>query len=313
MSAATASTQVRVDALETPPAVGVITAESTVGSPISLLDQVFPEDTLGFRLSVIMPGNAGASGRRGAAGTVRCGGGGGGSGGVTYGLFVPKPEGAYRWHATIPAPGAGGAAVTTDDTNGNNGGGLTGGYSGGTYGRIWITDESGNIIWFNSYYPGNVGTGGTNAAGPGGAGGFGVNGTGTTGGAASVSGGAGGNSNNSNFACGGGSGGGVTSANVPNNGGLGGWSTVSNISVPSVGLVDGALPTAGVAAAKTLGLPGNGGGGGAASITTAAQDGADAVGYGGGGGGGGASLNGHNSGRGGNGGPGYLCVEMVYP
>jgi len=72
------------------------------------------------------------------------------------------------------------------------------------------------------------------------------------------------------------------------------------------------LPGAGVSIGG--GTPSAGCSGGWSSVTQAAAAGASptATSYGAGGGGGGASLNGFNSGKGGDGGPGYVRIRFVY-
>jgi hypothetical protein len=240
-------------------------------------------------------GNAGASGRRGAAGTVRCGGGGGGGGGMTR-ITVDPADLPATVAVTVGSGGTGGTAVTANDTDGNAGG-------------------VGTATQFSTYASASVG----GAAG----GGTAASGTGGTGGAASVAGGAGGTASTTGLvgggaagtagaAGGGGSGGGISSANVAANGGTGATSrTVIGVVGGAAGVVDTTNPT--TPTAPTLkGAPGAGGGGGAASITTAAQAGATGAGYGGGGGGGGASLNGDNSGAGGNGAPGYALIITTF-
>lgn len=241
---------------------------------------------------LIQAGGGGGSGRRGAAGSVRCGGGSGAGGARTVGC-IPAPAGGTTITVTVGAGGAGGAAVTVNDTNGaaGTGGGLT---SFGSYARAGATSAGG-------------GGGGTNAAGTAGSSTSGTT-SGGNGAAASGTGGAGvGPSSAVAAGSGGGSGGGITSADVAGAGGSGG--TCSNGGAGSAGAVDAASPAA--PAAQPNG-PSGGGGGGAASITTAAQAGANGATYGGGGGGGGASLNGNNSGKGGDGANGYAQLVAYF-
>src|ERR1019366_3507816 len=68
----------------------------------------------------VLSGGAGAgSGRRGAVGTVRCGGGGGAGSPLVSRKFVTSDL-TSSVTVTVSDGGAGGAAVTADDTNGNN-------------------------------------------------------------------------------------------------------------------------------------------------------------------------------------------------
>jgi len=237
----------------------------------------------------------GGSGRRGAAGTVRCGGQSGPGGGMSQATFrlADLPATAS---VTVGAGGTGGAAVTTNDTNGNNGGFggsssfggiLSCGYGGGPGGGGTNSGSTG------SSYPGGGMTLGATAIQPS-----------TTGGA--------GNPGGSLMATvSGGSGGGLTTANAPSAGGSG----VQGITISVVG---GTAGTAGGGAGgnganPTLipgvfgGSSGGGGGSGDAAGTIAGGAGGNG-GYGAGGGGGGASTNGANSGAGGNGGGGFVMV-----
>lgn len=255
---------------------------------------------------MIAPGTGGGSGRRGATSTVRCGGGGGSSGGFQRGFYVPASLFGANWGLVIPAAGVGGAAVTVDSTNGNNGG-----TAGGTGANTIFQTAGGVLCLTNS---GDSGKGGTATNGLAGSfGGGGETANGIAGSAADPTGLAGvtaGPQFGSPCAAGGASGGGITAANVAG-AGAGGASNnnFSSTGIGTAGVVDSTLPSAGVAVA---GIPGNGAGSGAASITTTAQSGANAAGYGVGGAGGGASLNGHNSGAGGAGGPGFCRLIWQY-
>jgi hypothetical protein len=256
-------------------------------------------------------GGPGGSGRRGAVSTVRCGGGGGGGGGYGQMRFpasmIISP---VNIHVGNRRPGA--AAIAVDNTNGS-------------------TAPAANAAPFGYSYFGRYlqviggapGSGGSATAGSGGGGGAGfpqvaTHTGGGSGGSASTSGGAGAASTLAYFAAsGGGAGGGITSGNTANPGGfgngLGGSTTSSGWGLPalagaSAGVVNGALPGAGSAYQNNAPVGGGGGGGGAASITAAAQSGGNGGKYGGGGGGGGASLNGFNSGAGGEGAQGIVVV-----
>jgi hypothetical protein len=275
----------------------------------SLSSQAFPTNINGASPTgvlidvMISPGTGGGSGRRGAASTIRCGGGGGSSGGVLHGVYIPAADFGGNWSLTIPAGGAGGAAVTVDSTNGNNG-------SAAGSGSVIFTTGSYNIIATS----GDVGYGGTATTGngssyPGGSGFI----QGNNGQAASTTGGPGvsyGPTYGLGGPGGGSSGGGITSGNVAGAGAAGSASPYYvNATGGSAGVVDSTTPTSPAAVA---GAPGNSAGSGAASITTVAQSGAAGLGYGVGGAGGGASLNGHNSGAGGVGGPGFVRLIWDY-
>lgn len=241
-------------------------------------------------------GGGSGSGRKGADGTIRCGGGSGGAGSVTRFTFDASDI-ASTVTVTIGPGGVGGPSVTTNSTNGNNGTAGTG-TSFGSYARA-----SG----------GGAGLGGTSTSGSGGAGVFGGPGTTGAGVNASTSGGAGIGANPGVQSAGAGAaGGGITAANVPGNGASGGINQFAQTTAGTGGIVDGTLPTSGtIAAAK--GAPGPGAGSGAASVTTNAQTGANAIGYGGSGGGGGAAKDDvGNSGAGGNGAPGRALIITYF-
>ena len=256
-----------------------------------------PPNALGAFVTLVAGGCGGGSGRRGAAGSVRCGGGSGGGGGIINAYWFPKEALGESGAVVVGDGGAGGVAATADNTDGHDGkaGGLTTFTTGSAYLRA---------------LPGSGGKGGTATAGVMGTPGYpnGVNGANaaTTGGV----GGNGGTSGNGGVGISG-AGGGITAADVASNGGSGGVSLLFSTQTVggTAGVVGGAVPGAGVAAVSSR--PGDGAGGGAASITAAAQAGATAAGYGVGGGGGGASLNGNDSGAGGKGGGGYAEVVFV--
>jgi hypothetical protein len=249
-------------------------------------------------------GGGGASGRRVAAGSA-CGGGGGGAGAPINTVWFDANDLNATERVTVPLGGAGGAAVTTDSTNGNAGG--FGNYT--TFGGTNVQNCRCSSVGANNGQPGTT---------TGGAGGYSY--ANVNGGFAFGAGGAGGLTapgvapNPALWGTGGGGGGGI-SGGVATNGSDGNISqmagTESGVNWGRAGVVDGILPTAGVAP-TTKGVCGASAGGGAASITQAAQAGADAIGIGAGGGGGGASVNGFNSGAGGRGGPGAVLVVTYF-
>ena len=248
-------------------------------------------------VTVIPAASGGGSGRRGAAATIRCGGGSAASSGAIYGLRIPASALGSTFAVSIPAAGAGGAAVTANDTNGNDGAV-----------PVNTTFTSGSCTVQGA--AGVSGKGGSATTGLGGSGGGpGIYNYGAAGASASTSGavGAVGTDTYDGSAPSSGSGGGITSGNVASAGAAGGtqWFPF-NQAGGAAGVVGGASPGSGPAA--LAGQVGAGAGGGAASITAAAQAGATPLGYGIGGAGGGASLNGNNSGAGGAGGPGYVCI-----
>ncbi len=247
---------------------------------------------------LIAGGTGGASGRRGLAGTVRCGGGGGGGGGLTR-IRLDAADLGATVAVTVGTGGTGGAAVTADDTSGNA----------GAAGTLTAFGASAVLLVAGA---GAASVGGTAALGTGGTAGAGLA-FGAVGGTASTTGLVGGapGSTAGGGGGGGGAGGGVSAANAAANGGTGGPSRTITGSSSTGGVVDTTPP--GVPNISSLkGVPGSGGGGGAGSITTAAQAGADGTGFGSGGGGGGGSLNGNNSGAGGNGGPGYALIITTF-
>ncbi len=252
------------------------------------------------RLQLLAGGTGAGSGRRGAAGTVRCAGGPGANGAfvdvmVTVAdVLAAFPTGLVPYNV---GPGtAGGAAVTVDDTNGN-----AGAVSGTLVNGTWFGAAAFAAGCIAHARPGSAGSGGTNASG---AAGTPVNGTTPTPGSPSAS-----ATGLAGPAAAGvpGAGGGITTADAPGAGGVGGtalfWGGVGGTG----GVVGGATPGSG-----TLGPlvgPGAPPGGGAASITGPAQAGANALpNSGAGGGSGGASLNGFASGKGGDGGSGFMRI-----
>lgn len=246
---------------------------------------------------VLAGGGGGGSGRRGASGTV-CGGGGGGAGAVIIEKTFRASDLTPTAVIGVGGGGAGGLAVTTNDTNGNPGSG-------------------GSVSTFGVFILGAAGPGGAGGAVAGGTGGVsGITVTATTSLGAGGAGGAGAVGSSVNNAIltsqGGPGGGGISATPAAFNGGPGATAKDAWDAVPgAAGVVDGALPTAGTLSAAICSA-GQSAGGGAASITTAAQAGGASLGRGAGGGGGGASLNGFNSGAGGNGASGAVLVITYF-
>jgi hypothetical protein len=234
----------------------------------------------------------GGSGRRGAAGTARFGGGGAGAA-VYLECVIRASEIDATGSVIIGAGGIGGAAITTNDTDG-----AIGTAAGNT--SVNVNAGNGFLLQARGSQGGN---GGTSTSGIGGSV---VNGAGigalAQGGSSNVIGQAG-QAQASFLSSSGAAGGGISSANVAFAGGTGVNPTFFNGSGRAGGIVDGALPSAGLLAGFDSSLAVSiGGGGGAASITTAAQAGANF------GAGGGASANGFNSGAGANGHSGLVVI-----
>lgn len=240
----------------------------------------------------LISGGGGGSGRRGAAGSVRCGGGGGSGSGKSVFEFQASDL-TSTVAITVGTGGAGGAAQTTDSTDGASG-------------------TPGGSSKFGSYIQtgaGAAGGGGTSSAGAAGGAAFGTFDS-KTGGAASGTGGAGGSAPaTTTTSTGGGAGGGITTSDVVSSGGLASPpSEISGAGNTAGGTAPGGAGAAGTSRTANEPLGGYGGGGGASSITGAAGAGGNGGLYGAGGGGGGASLNGNASGTGGNGANGIVIV-----
>lgn len=260
-----------------------------------------PAGAKSVHVLLIGSGQGGASGRRGAASTDRSGGPGGRSGAVSFATF-PATALPSTVPVTINAGGIGGAAQTVDSTNGNGGTGALANYFGNT----------------SRYYLSVSQTTPTSTGG--------ISGTQTTGPAASSAngsmlvgqaGGAGGASMQAgaspNMAAGGGGGGsGISVAGVVYAGRGGSdtnWAGGSSVTGGTGGTAEGGSGSNGYD--NTNFGPGGGGGGGGGAVTMAAGNGGNGGLYGGGGGGGGGSLNGFNSGKGGDGAPG-VCIVTTY-
>jgi hypothetical protein len=242
-------------------------------------------------------GGGGGSGRKGAAGSVRCGGGGAAGGNVVE-MWLLTTDLSSTVAVTVGAGGTGGAAQTVDSTNGNSG-----------------TKGGDTSFAATTAIGGNGGGGGTNATGSAGTGQSSgsiislTSANGLSGGAASTTGGAGngGTASALFLPTGAGAGGGITTGNAAANGGAGGNSGNASISLINGGTAGTASGNGGNGNAGR-GI-GTGGGGGASSTTTNAGAGGNGGGYGSGGGGGGASLDSTgDSGKGGDGAPGYALI-----
>lgn len=254
-------------------------------------------------------GAGGGSGRRGATGSVRCGG--GGAGGAQSGIVTFSADDlAATVAVTIGAAGAGGAAVTTDDTNGANG--ANGGSA--TFGAL------------ASFGGGVAGQGGTATSGVGGYTNASITPLGAQAGAsAQTAGGAGIQTTSPVYGNpwmppAGASGGGTSAANTSTVGAQGRNNVLGTSSAPSVQSAGAAAGGSAAQVGSPATLAGNlyaanpaygGGSGGGASAADAVAGGAggNAQGYGSGGGGGGGSTNTFASGKGGDGGGGLIIVE----
>ena len=229
-------------------------------------------------------GGGGGSGRRGPAGSVRCGGGPGQPGGFSEARLRASLLGAPL--STVPinigAAGNGGAAVASNSTAG------AAGTSGG--------DTS--FGTFATAQGGSGGTGGTTSAGTAGT----SRGSGTTPATtplnASTTGGSGATSPSSAYGGAGSPGAGITSADAASTGpagGQGGYLRNPLSGGSSAGGAGNSQPTD-----FANGFTGGSGGGGGSSSTSTVGGTGGAGGWpGGSGGGGGASLDGSNSGAGG--------------
>lgn len=307
-------------ASETAARVAAVAAEVTArnaailaaGSQVTIItatgagNYTVPSGAVWLLVEALGGGGAAGSGRRGAAGTVRCAGGPGANGQIVERLISVAtaiamfPSGVIPYSVGVGC--VGGAAVTTNDTNGNNGTGAAVLANATVFGN---TPPDARCMIFAR--GGAAGIGGTATSGaaatasPGTVTQTALNGASTTGGP-------GGGQSMS----GAGIGGGITSADVAGTGGSGGTGWVG-CTPGTGGSVDAALPTSGTAPFSGVAPWSTTPGGGAASITTAAQAGANGiVNSGAGGGSGGASLNGNNSGAGGNGGTGSLKIVAIW-
>jgi hypothetical protein len=249
-------------------------------------------------------GGSSGSGRKGAAGGVRCGGGGGSAGGRSVASF-PAAALPATVAVTVSAGPIGGASQTANSTNGNAG-------------------SAGQASTFGTFCGGRggfAGGGGTATAGTAGAAQASFVEHAQTqqgaGAAASGSGGVGAIPSVTTIGpSGGGSGGGITSANAASAGTRGGQVLNHAGLVLSDGGAAGPIATNGAngidAAADSLN-GGSGGGGGGSSLVGNAGNGGEGGFPGGGGGGGGAAVDGvGNSGAGGKGANGLVAVATFF-
>jgi hypothetical protein len=260
-------------------------------------------------VELVGAGGQGGTGRRGAAGTLRCGGGGGQAGFRSQAIFK-----AGDLPATVTVTvGVGGTSVnnaTSDDTDGSAG--VIGGQT--KFGQYVVASGGGGGLGGNNTAGG---TGGTTQASARGltAGGPGVQGSDTT-------------TKDPDLILDGVWGAGVLSKNVVNGGGGGGGAgiTAANANVIGSrggdvdGYADGTVQGGAAGAGALNGSTGNtadaysasgGGGGGRANGANALAGGTGGF-PGGGGGGGGAALNGFTAGIGGTGGAGF-CRVVTHP
>lgn len=248
-----------------------------------------PAGAVAVDVVVIGGGGGGGAGSRQAV--TGAGGGGGGGAAMSVAMLQASVLGSTV-SVTVGGGGTGGAAQTVDSTNGANG---TGG----------ATSLFGTFVRATAGALGGGGTASAGAAGSNGGGHFsgGAGGAGTTG--------VGGTASSATGSGGGGAGGG-TLTSVASAGGAGATSTPVATGMGGTGGTVGAGQNGGAATASGANLPGGGGGGGASNVASAAAGtGSAGANYGAGGGGGGASLNGFNSGPGGNGAAG-VCVVTTY-
>ena len=251
------------------------------------------------------PGNGGGSGRRGAAGTVRCGGGGGSAGSFSE-TRVAAASLPRTLYITVGTPGTGGAGVATDDTNGSAG-------TAATVNAV-KTDTSAttaaNTLMLTS--SGVGGSGGTAASGTGGTAGAG-RWIPSPGAAASTTGGVGGNGSAAGSCPGsGGAGGGLDAANTNRAGGTGGYPAGVHVTQVAGGTAGGGAGNVGVGPIGDVLDSAGGGSGGGSNSAGPGGAGGNGGPYGGGGGGGGASVNGQLSGKGGDGGRGFVEISVIY-
>lgn len=248
---------------------------------------------------ILVPGTSGSgSGRRGAPGTVRCGGGASAGGSITR-MTYDADDLPAQLSVSAGAAGVGGAAVALDDTNGNN----------GTIGGGSFIRSMDLLTTYARADGGIAGSGGTALTGLGGLGGKGLF-PGGVGAPASTTGLVGVAGTDGQGCGGGGSGGGLSAANVESAGGNGGYTSSrqsSNLNAGGAIGVNGVGSNNGPVAPNSI-IPVNGTGGGGSKLGGIAGSGGIALSPGAGCGGGGASENGYNSGAGASGPAGRVII-----
>ena len=251
---------------------------------------------------LIGAGGGAGSGRKGAAGSVRCGGGGGQAGGYSERLFRAELLGAplTQVQVAIGAFGVGGSAQTANSTNGNSG--VSG--SSTSFGTLLVAQG------------GSSGFGGSSSGGSGGS----TNGVGTinaiAGAAGSTTGGAGAQpATHGAISASGSSGGGITSGNVDSAGAAGriGGRMGNDLAGGTAGTSAGGNGADGQSQPTDFSLGffgGSAGGSGGSSLVGNGGNGGKGGWPGGGGSGGGAAVDSvGNSGAGGDGADG--AAEII--
>jgi hypothetical protein len=249
-------------------------------------------------------GAGGGSARRGANGSVRCGGGGGSGGNRSIRWINLEELDLASVFITVGTGGDGGAAITVNDTDGIDG--ASGGLSAVRSGTSGVDPSVSLCVAIG----GRGGFAGTEFEGLGGE--AVINGMwiGGDGGTATSNGGEGrGGSNSAGAGAGGGSGAGLTSGNIDAAGGQGGISG-GGVSVGVDGGLEGGFD-GNPGADNGILSPGQAGAGGGSNSSGSGGDGGAGA-RGAGGGGGGASPNGSASGAGGRGGDGFVIATAYY-
>lgn len=274
------------------------------GADVQLFDTpgaaiyTIPANKSTISVTLIGGGGGGGTGRRTMTGTAASGGGGGGGGAVlTTSLSVAVLPATLD--LVVAAGGAGAPPRTTDNTNGS------GGSAGG---NTTLT----NGVWTLTAAGGSAGSAGsTAAAGNSNGGQIGRFLGGGGGGCGAGSQGSNAITSSAYGATGGGGGAGVPAVPANRNGGNGGfWAPATgypNLAAAGGNAATATPPQDGVAFSLDN-VVGGGAGGGYATAAGLATAGGDGGNYGGGGGGGAASLNGNDTGRGGNGASGAVLI-----
>ena len=247
----------------------------------------------------------GASGRRGAADTVRCGGGAGSGGNRVTNIFLTEELTVSSLFITVGAGGAGGVGITENDTDGFNGS------DGGLSAIRTSTAGSDSTQTICVAGGGHGGLAGTATSGNGGSSPESASWMGGDGGSASIEGGVNGGTITGapsiGAGPGGGAGAGLTEDNLESDGGTGGFAGGGFNQHLAGGVAPGGDGLDG--GDNAVLSPGQAGSGGASDVSGPGGDGGNG-GRAAGGGGGAASLNGHDSGAGGDGGNGYIVLTV---